>query len=830
MSEFPKKSLFLIVLLILFTPLITPITPIEPNLNTTLTKGNYAPGEHLLGDIKFEITGPIENQYIQADIGDVHEKIKLIDALVQLEKTYQATSPIQELYGNLNQGIIFPPSPQLIGFKAQKVDRNNIEIRDDLSVFGLASNGNYPKFPYIDLKADGSREWLHLGNLTSWESSYKHSGYLNEAQTQGERTIVAPEEYYCELINLGKDVDRVNVSVRYRLASGIQIPVYVRAFGPPGNNLKAHGTEAEECMLPPITSQNSEWASCELDFAAPRIRNSDILFCVYAKTDMTGNLFVLNIDNYGGPRTYDCEDSTDGIDCNRRLGWNYFLKINLPEYDGIFNEGIPFSEGLKSTKSSFTGKIEDYLEICNQDNQGNCIVPLEVGSQSEGIVSLPNNLIEISNVGVVFEKYREKSEILTKISTKNLTRGLNLTIPLSIIENLTAPQVPYIQILPLKITFGSKYVFTDVEINPAAISEEDPEILINNTLEKIDEYLSDPAIIPILEFLDLNLNAKRSPLQSYQTQLEDLKSNTTMNEQNKTAAIAGIRTSIISLIAEVPKELYISNEVSNLPTIPPTQVQDFYLPQGQTSTEVKDYVLSVQGLATINSRSIAYRLKTQTDQIQERTLVIRDISTSLANPYVIEDIPSSVATVSEVEYKQPVATVGSGATLKLELHLGSAKLVYQILGDVTNSLPNIRTLIVSIEGAAAQQQDGFQEAVCGDGICTIPLEDKILCPEDCKRKAPWVTIIMIILIFLILLYYINFYKGKYSFRSLFHKKKLFKSEADKINLINYIERSSIHMSIEKITKILLSKGWSKEQIDHALEQLNKKRKERTKLF
>ena len=136
-------------------------------------------------------------------------------------------------------------------------------------------------------------------------------------------------------------------------------------------------------------------------------------------------------------------------------------------------------------------------------------------------------------------------------------------------------------------------------------------------------------------------------------------------------------------------------------------------------------------------------------------------------------------------------------------------------------MSNIRTIIVSTEGAFSKE---FDEPVCGDQICTIPLEDKIVCPEDCKRNIPWMTISIILLIFFVLLYYINFYKGKYSFASLFQKKNIFKKEADKINLINYIERAGPSTSRQELTKILLSRSWTKQQIDDAFEKVIKSRK------
>lgn len=828
-----KKSSLIFVVFLFLLQLVYAIEPQDPRINLTLGKFQYNQLESILGNITFEFVAPSENHYIKADVGDVHTQIKLADALRRLNLSVMHTPPVQDLYGDLREGIIFPPSPQIIGFKAQKNSRD-IQVDSSVMIFGLENLGLYPKFPYIDLRADGTKEWMLLGNLSGWETTFKDSGFLNENEAGRNVRVQNNNTYYCEIINLGKDVSRVNISVKYRLAPNIGASIAVRALGADRlteMNFMGNGLPEEECVLPQITDQNSQWTGCELEFRIPRIRNSEVMFCVYAKTNFTSgeDIFFLDIDNsgtgsYSQSRTAECRYAGGGFNCIKQRGWNYFVKINLPIYDGIFRQGIIFSQGLLVTSSSFAVKIRNYLENCNPDLENNCVVLFEVGSQSGGIISLPDNLIRIQGVGTVFGKYREKSEIITNISGRDLSRGFNISIPLGVMDNLTTPRTQYVQLLPLSIKFGSRNILNDIEVGGiVAIGGEELNVTIERVLASINRYLSDSSLVPILDFTQLDLGSKKSSLLSYRAALAAIEGNTTMDASNKTAEKQRIKNQVIGLVSDIPQDMFIVNEVSNFPVIPPDQVLELYLPIDKRSDDIKESILGLQSKVEINSRAIAYKLKTAQGEIQERTLIIRDVSTSLANPYLVEDIPATLAGNNEIEFKQPATLLREGNRLKLELRLGSGKLIYQLKGNVISKLSDIRTLVISTEGISAQPE-GFHEARCGDGICTIPVEDRIVCPEDCKRKIPWTTIVIILFVFFVLAYYINFYKGQYSFRSLLQKERLFKTEADKINLINYIEKASKHISIDKVTSLLISQGWTKEQIYYVLKKLNKEKK------
>lgn len=115
----------------------------------------------------------------------------------------------------------------------------------------------------------------------------------------------------------------------------------------------------------------------------------------------------------------------------------------------------------------------------------------------------------------------------------------------------------------------------------------------------------------------------------------------------------------------------------------------------------------------------------------------------------------------------------------------------------------------------------YEDAVCGDGICTTPLEDDITCPEDCMKKINWWFVIILLALLIGGIYYLNFYKGKLSFKEIASEKStLFKSKADENNLRNYVRKSLDHkIPKSRIKNILLAKGWSEKQISHIFRTL-----------
>ena len=450
---------------------------------------------------------------------------------------------------------------------------------------------------------------------------------------------------------------------------------------------------------------------------------------------------------------------------------------------------------------------------------------MEIGSQTPGTISIPAITVKKQGIATnaVFKKFKLSPELISKINNNNLESGYNLSLSLSYLNNLTTPLVTSPKILTLAVNFGSQSISKDIEIIPyGAQGTGDVNSTIEETISVIDEYLSDPEKMEIINLLGLNLQTLKSSLLSFRSELSVINSNSSSSPQQKIQERDRIKNEVENLRKDIPKSLSIINKGSLLPSIPPTTVKDVYLPLDKKNAQIKQSILNSQHRSDIKSSAIAYRLKKFSNDVIEKTIIKRTVTTVLQNAYLIEDIPTSLASSSsKIEFNAPITAIELTPILKLPLTSGSGTLTYQLEGDVIDSLASINTIVISTD---IQATDTYQKPTCGDQVCTIPLEDAVICPEDCKRKIPWTPIIITVVIFLILLYYINFYKGKYNFRSLFQKEKLFKTEADKINLINYIEKSLKHNSIDKIIKILLTKGWNKKQIDYAFQVIKKKKK------
>jgi hypothetical protein len=143
---------------------------------------------------------------------------------------------------------------------------------------------------------------------------------------------------------------------------------------------------------------------------------------------------------------------------------------------------------------------------------------------------------------------------------------------------------------------------------------------------------------------------------------------------------------------------------------------------------------------------------------------------------------------------------------------------------------NIKTLIVPKKLPTPEIP---QEYECGDGVCSRPDEDETKCPEDCESamKIPWMWIGIILAALILGILYIYFYKGKGSIGDIRKKLSPFRTEKDLENVKTYI-RGQLDKKVKKseISKALLEKGWTKEQVEYAFEDIkwDKKREETMK--
>ncbi len=793
-------------------------------------------GERILGNVGLFFDDPVENKDLEIIYSDRNLKKKLTAILANLSISYNVTEEILELGASAND-IVFPPNQKLIGFQAEK----NIQKVEVLgTVFGFESGGSLPTFPYIDIGDDGEVDWLWLGSITSW-GSQQGSADLHIGTGSSYDTMNENKTYLCGVINFPKEISKINISAHYEvpIESDADVKATVLVPGPLSTQFKANQWPSEVCDLQEGGERN--WRSCTIDFENSRIKKGKHLVCVYADSgSYEDGLFTISRDPANIPAgsisAATCILSGGEFSCGR-LSQNYYITASQPNYDGklgIIQES-DFAKGytgVSTDKTQFQAAIENALgangEPCREDDFGNCVVPIEIGSQSSGKLALSGLRIEITKGTTRNADFKEltiEPEIVTRIGISSLEdKNYTLTVPLSLYENLTAPEIEGFFSLPFQAKFDTKADTKTINVfESTAIGLGTANEIINETLKLIQEYNSDFDKKRIITFLGIDLIPPKTELELLKNDLLEIESNLTMPADEKEDAKNIIRDQAIAARQELPEIFFFHDKVDSLPAIPPTIIdRETLLPLNKRTDEFEEYLFSIQSQANMETLAQAFKIKKFSGEVIEKTFIMREIITSLPSPFVAEEIPGTIAAVSsDILYDTTKIEVLTTYPILLKQNLASGTnvLAYMLNGNVIGRMGEIKTLVVSVTDISGP---GFEPSVCGDGTCTAILEDQIVCPEDCTRKIPWVTITIILIVMIAGIYYINFYKGVGNIRSVVKKNKLFNTETDKINLIKYIEKAQQTNSQEKLTRILLSKGWSMKQIEYALKKVQKK--------
>ncbi|MDD5331527.1 MAG: hypothetical protein PHE43_01740 [Candidatus Nanoarchaeia archaeon] len=113
-------------------------------------------------------------------------------------------------------------------------------------------------------------------------------------------------------------------------------------------------------------------------------------------------------------------------------------------------------------------------------------------------------------------------------------------------------------------------------------------------------------------------------------------------------------------------------------------------------------------------------------------------------------------------------------------------------------------------------------AYCGDNVCTSPIEDEIICPEDCfkENKFPYWLIIIVLVLLIVGLIYFNLYKGRKDLRELTKGKSPYTTIKDYDNLKSFVKKEIGNgIKLKEITLKLAEKGWTKKQIEYAYDDV-----------
>lgn len=342
---------------------------------------------------------------------------------------------------------------------------------------------------------------------------------------------------------------------------------------------------------------------------------------------------------------------------------------------------------------------------------------------------------------------------------------------------------------------------------------------VQEKIQALQSLQENPELQETLQSLALDIPALISSLNDYDSQIQTTNQDITLSEQEKQGIISNLELQIDSLLENTPRQIQILNKITNLPATPLQDITPGIIPGADES--VMDEIYAMQDKMQAKTDLTTLKLIFFSQQEITASLIAKTITPPVQQGYIIEVIPIA-STPDEINFFGEYEVLSySPVTLKIPF-FEQTLVSYIMQQDVSQQISQIQTGFVPSE----MQFEPKIKAQCGDNICTEFLEDAVTCPEDCARKIPWLVIIIIIIIIIIAILFLHFFRDKITLSFFRLKKgKLFSSKSDKINLKNYIKESlKENISVEKIKSILLSKEWSKEQVDFVFAELEQEAK------
>lgn len=347
------------------------------------------------------------------------------------------------------------------------------------------------------------------------------------------------------------------------------------------------------------------------------------------------------------------------------------------------------------------------------------------------------------------------------------------------------------------------------------------EITINqmrNYIANSEEYVKDSAdLLGINTVLD-NATTELSLLNiNYRGALN-------MSNATREAELARISNSLYLLMDSIPKSFSADSfefpsDISGAEDIPDVSKLGG-ITDGQLS---KDDILNYQQNVGVHGEARIVHIIYISDKEEFLILIKKSIEGGDTKGMVYE-AADSIKRVITKDYEAVVPNMiyRWPATIK--------EIAYIIEGDDVNSaIEQSRTFIVPSFAELKKAESEFLEYGfdCGNDACDFG-EDRISCPGDCKPNYSIGFIIFLIVLTLVGIWYINFYRGRFSFKRFKYDIKrvgkekeegLFKSEKDIINLQNYINISlKKGLNNKQIMYALMQKGWTSKQIEEAFKR------------
>ena len=808
----------------------------QPTIRVSLNQDSYSEGSLINGVIELGIRGLFSSSTVlKGEIGNASTRRKLADAFDESEIEYEMT-----------QGSLAPSEPtNAKTFSFAYDGKNNFYLKlpkgSDIDNFevdikGLENAGSFPLYPSLDIGDDGRKEWKFAGALVNFGNFILPNG-LQEQNEAGVVYVMNREDYFCEVVNLSEAKD-FEVHAKYAYGdnlNGANLTAAILSYSGSGNSIQAQGG-ANSCAMPEATNDLG-YHGCNVRFT--NSIKGTYLACVYNKNQGNGNArqYLLAKDNAPGSG-YRCNRIQNGqTNCEGQVA-DFFVKAKAGNYDRHLRRQANIEEGR--TEYVLKNELKSYLATCMLVDSVNCLVPVSVESGSAGILYFDNMRARYRSRGSQFiENFfydaSGSSGYFTKINGNSLSNATNMTItmPISVL-GLVAPSVSQDRNISMSIGLepGSA-VQKPVKITKAYSGAN------ASVKESVDSHKT--IISGILERHGALFDAlgTKETISDAIDELEKLsgRARTTANSNKSASEKANEETVIMntasSLIRTLPRGVVVLKSVSDVITPSYDDVSlDILLPEQRTD-EGRQKVYGAQESITVNAKADYTEVTYFNDNKDTGTLVTKQVSGAYGG-YFVEIIPDSVANINEVKFGSEPEIL-SQSPLVARFSSSDGKVSYFVGKDLTSKLAMMPTVFVP--ETLPDEEPSEPIGVCGDGECTaikvgdeiVWLEDKHSCPADCKPKYPWSVVIVALLLIAAIVFYINFYHGKYSFQQTIGKggaekqiKTPFSSRRDEEGVKEYITNSlSKGFNKQNIVDALRAKGWTKEQIEHTFKQLKK---------
>lgn len=778
----------------------------EPEITLNLTDTEYSIGDTLEGIIKIDFVSPFySDSKIVATLGSLVSDSEL--SLLLDDLGYSAD--IVEGYSSASN----PTSVKTIVFDSPGSTYTALKLPEDadvrnihFAVEGDQKDSVYPVSPYIDIAGDGFKEWQYFGNFLEFKDNLiQPEGFKGTPESSA--IIKDDGKFYCEVIDLPYSRD-YEINAKYSLydaSSAGNMKAMILSFSGSGNVISASGG-ANTCDLPETAS--AVWNSCRITFDEPISGKHLVCITNTDRPNLQKNSFRLSTDQASSTTTYICPYFPETGQCTSVSSGHFYIGVKDAVYSDSLNKKINLADAF--TQYDFVGALNDYIAGCIPED-GKCAVPLQVGSNSKGKIYLSELLVSYVSQGLDKEENNFYDVISVKPYLQSidgvdlLASNYSLEIYLSDLD-LAVPET-----LENNLTLS---IYLDNTLEDSAKINISLESSANSTLTKIERMKSNllslnPQLASLLG-LSQKVSSALASLDLINQRLNSLMSNESSGED-----LSEINFDLNSLLSEIPRNIAEKRSISDIITVSPDDLLGFDSPESLYKVQ-KAY--TVDGTATVLTVSYYSGLT------ESYTLFEKKIRGNIASAKIIElfmdDVPFDV---SEAKFDSvPVIEFNKA------IFSGIPSFSYVIKGENAVYLQRLKTIIFSDR---LTEQVSDIPVSCGDGKCTsveidgeiIPLEDALVCPEDCRRKTPTNLVMILIIIVAFGIYYFNFYKGPYAFKER-KQEEIFKAKADFENLRKYINGTlQKKMKKKDIEKMLLKRGWTKEQITYAYRKAKSKK-------